>query len=750
MSNRLTAIEPPDSDTGGDHFDLRDAVSFAWREWKFIGVVAAVVMLVGVVLLLRQTPLYTATSEILLDRPREKVAGTEAILSDVNLDVAMIESQMAIIRSSVFLRRVVEKNHLAPDQSTGTAAASPPAPPHSAVLDTVRSLFPSADRTSNISVADLGSDAIPSNELGPIAALKGAISVSRVAQRGYVLGISVTDPDPTRAAQLANAVADAYLVDKLDARFEAAKRAEAWLSERLSGLRDQLRDSEEAVAQFRAAHGLVQQNGASLTQQQLSELNAKLVDARADAAQKKARVDLLSSVVAKGGSVQSIPDIGSSAALMTLRQQASTLSAQEADLLARYGAAHPLVVNIRAQQRDVERSIGAESARIAASIRNDYELARARLDTLEKSVQQATGQINVDDATAIRLRELERTAAVNKTLFEDFLQRSKVTAEQSTFEVRDARVITPAMVPQLASSPRPVRFLGVAAFVGLFLGIAGAYVRERLNAGFTTPQQVEEMLGLPVLSSVSHLRARDLTVNKAVVPIYDYPAVRPLSRYAEAIRGLRSGIRMTDVDLPPKVIQLTSAVPNEGKTTIALSLAASAAMAKIKVLVIDADLRHPTASRDLKSEKENGLVDLLMGHVEESEVVRFHEGPGYWMLPAGSHTQNPSDLLSSERMKSLIAGFRENFDLVVIDSPPVGPVTDPVVVAQFSDKIVLVVRWGSTARELIKQCVNQLPGQRKVAGVVFNHVNDREAQKYGKPAYNYYYGNRYYKGYYSA
>ncbi|HEY1796201.1 MAG TPA: polysaccharide biosynthesis tyrosine autokinase [Stellaceae bacterium] len=746
MSNRLTATDPPDVDAGGDHFELRDAVSFVWREWKFVCCIVALVMLVGVVVLLRQTPLYTATSEILLDRPREKVAGNEPILSDVNLDVPMIESQMAIIRSSVFLRRVVEKNHLAPDQAVAAAPSPPPAPHDSPVLDTVRSLFPGADPASHVSSADLGSDAIPANELGPISALKGAISVSRVAQRGYVLGISVTDPNPTRAAQLANAVADAYLVDKLDARFEAAKRAEAWLSERLSGLRDQLRDSEEAVAAFRAAHGLIQQNGTTLTQQQLSELNAKLVDARADAAQKKARVDLL----AKGGSVQSIPDIGSSAALQSLRQQLSSLSAQEADLLARYGSAHPLVVNIRAQERDVERSIGAESGRIAAGIRNDYELARSRLDTLEKAVQQATGQINADDATAIHLHELERTAAVNKTLFEDFLQRSKVTAEQSTFEVRDARVITPAMVPPSASSPRPAKFLGVAGFLGVVLGLIGAYARERLNAGFSTPQQVEDMLALPVLSSVSHLKTRDLTVNNALVPIYNYPVVRPLSRYAEAIRGLRSGIRMTDVDVPPKVIQLTSAVPDEGKTTIALSLAASAAIAKIKVLFIDADLRHPTASRDLKAEKENGLVDLLMGHVEESEVVRFHEGPGYWMLPAGSHTQNPTDLLSSDRMKSLIAGFRENFDLVVIDSPPVGPVIDPVVVAQLSDKIVLVVRWGSTARELVKQCLNHLPGQRKVAGVVFNHVNDREAQKYGRPAYNYYYGNRYYKGYYSA
>ena len=162
-------------------------------------------------------------------------------MANVNLNVAMVESQMAVIRSSVFLRRVVEKDHLSPILTPASAEPSAP-PPASPVLTTVRSLFSSSDASTPPSTADLGSEAIPANELGPIAALKSAITVSRVAQHGYVLGISVTNPDPIRAAQLANAVADAYLVDKLDTRFEAAKRAEAWLSDRLGELRNQLRD----------------------------------------------------------------------------------------------------------------------------------------------------------------------------------------------------------------------------------------------------------------------------------------------------------------------------------------------------------------------------------------------------------------------------------------------------------------------------------------------------------------------------
>lgn len=760
MTERILPLTTA-SQEADQSFDLREALSFIWRQWKFVLAVTALICAIGAVLLFQQTPLYTANVQILVNQLEQNPPGGDSALPQIIYNADMINSQMAIIRSSAFLRRVVERDHLARDPAVAVRAAEVSSSLWSGIESLFSSLLPGGvslaasprldDNAVPVdSVTAAGGDAIPANELASVRALSTDLRVSRGENDGYVITISYTSPDAARSARIANDIADAYLVDKLDARLEEAKRASSWLSDRLVTLQQQAQESEEVVANFRADHGLTQSgNGVTLTQQQLANLNADLIAARADLAQKKAQVDLLSSIAAKGGSLQDMPAITNAGALPTLRAQESALTAQEAQLLTRYDKSYPLVVNLEAQLRDVQRSVAAETERLAASIRNDYALAQAKDASLEASLRQATGQTNLDDATAVKLHELERTAEVNKTLFEDFLKQAKISQADATFEPVDARIIAPAVVPTTASSPQKTRFMAFTLFFGLLTGIGGAFGKEKLRSGFTTPKEVEDQLGLPLLASVSRLMPRDLKSDSGALLIHELPVTKPLGRYSEAIRSLRSGIHMTDVDQPPKVIQVTSAAPSEGKTTIAMSLAASGASAKLNVLFIDADLRHPSATHVFGLQKARGLVDLLLGEVAVNDVVSFNESGGYWVLSAGNKTQNPSDLLGSEKMKTLIAGFKQSYDLIIVDTPPSGPVIDPVVVAQLCDKIVYVIRWGATARELVKQSVDQLSGHRKIAGAVFNQVNEREAQKYGRYAYSYYYGTRYYNKYYS-
>ena len=438
--------------------------------------------------------------------------------------------------------------------------------------------------------------------------LRGALVVSS-SGRADILNIAITWEDPVRAAQLANAVADAYVVDQLDARLESAKRASGWLSDRLIELRGQLGDSEEAVAKFRKEHGLTRSGPTvALNDQQLSDLNGKLIAARTDAAEKKARVDFLADLAAGKKTLVSLPDSLASASgvMAALRSKLADASQREADLLSRYSSSHPAVVNVAAEKRDIERSIAAETQRIAESVKSDYVLAKARLDALQKSMDEATGQGALDNDDAVKLRELERTAAVNKSLFEDFLQKAKITDEQSTFRANDVRVIMPAQ-PGGQSFPNSRKILLLALFAGLGLGVGGAITLEKLKAGFTTPREVEEALGIPVLASVRLMRKSELIKEGKTVPVPFYQLHHPVSPFSESIRTLRSSIHMSDVDQPPKVIHVTSARPGEGKTTIAVSLAISAASAGRKVALVDADLRHPAVSRFFRLEQEKGL-----------------------------------------------------------------------------------------------------------------------------------------------
>ena len=752
MLNRLFPLNVPETASGDRALDLWEIISFAWRRWTFIATVAGLTLVIGALYILNETPYYTASADILLEPRRDRAPGETT--TDINIDFAVVESQVAIIRSSVFLQRVVEKEHLYFDPEFGSIHERPQQ--SISILQRIRSALPTipyipflnAQPEPLLQANEPKSPVSENNIIAAVNALRSALSVTRGTQL-YILTVSVTSVDPGRAARLANAVADGYVVEKLDARFEAAKRASAWLSDRLVELRTQLRQSEEAVTQFRSEHGLIRSGtNVTLNQQQLSELNAKLVAARAETSEKKARLDLLVSIEAKGGDVQSLPDVASvSSAIMSLRAQLAAISQREADLLARYSNQHPLVVNIRAERRDVEKAIAAEAKRISAKVKNDYELAKAREAAIDKSVREVTGQTGIDDKTAITLRELERTAAVNKSLFEEFLQKAKLTQEQSTFEARDARIITPALPPGSPSSPRVFRSLVIVLFLGVILGVGSSIALEKLNTGFRTPHQVEQELELPLLASIYHLGRNDRMVDNQVIPIPLCPIRAPLSRFSEAMRTLRSGIQMSDVDNPPKIVQVTSTLPDEGKTTVALSLAASAAVSNVKVLFIDADMRHPSASHFFSLQNSKGLVDLLLFNARPDDIIVRNASTNLWVLAAGSDTQSPTDLLSSERMKSLLEICKKSFDFVVIDSPPVGPVSDPLIISRYVDKAVYVIHWGRTPREMVKYSVQQFSGHKQIAGVVLNFVNESEARKYGKHAFPYYYTNTYKKYY---
>ena len=722
---------------GSDAIDLRQLQDFFWRRWKLILAAAVAAMALAFFVLLTIAPRYTATAQVLLDPTKVKIFGAENVLPELNLETTVVDSQILIIQSSNMLQRVVEKEKLTADPEFGQA-------PRAGLFSLLLGLFTSGEGEKVPPARPDG--ATPADILSSIGRLRVALDVTRL-KGTYILSIAVTSQDPVRATRLANAVADAYIDDQLEARYEAAKRASVWLAERMEGLQDQLRLSEEAVSAFRKEHHLQATGGGdgkiTISDQQLSDLNAKLIAARADVAGKRAKYEQAIQVTTHGGNLQAISDVIHSGVISSLRVQQADVARKEADLSAHYGDQHPLVINTRAERRDLERSISAEVQRILVTLKNDYDVAKSCEELLQASLDQATGRTGQDNGVAVRLRQLERVNTANKTLFDNFLSRTNITREQTAFEEREARVISPATNPGAPSFPKKGLVEALAGVVGLLLGVGGSVALEMLNSGFTTPRELEEKLGHPVLAAIPLLADKDRKIDNEVVDPGHYLVAKPLSRYAEVVRAIRVGIRMADVDNPAKIILVTSAIPNEGKSTLAQSLAFSAMKAGERVLLIDGDLRHPSLSKSFGLETKPGLVDFLTGAVPFEDALSLQDGLTF--LPAGMKSQNPPDLLGSARFRRLIEKLREVFDYIIIDSSPVAPVIDAKVLSTVADKVVFAVRWQSTRRELVASHIEFFADSHKLAGVALNMVDEAKAPRYG--AYAHYTGY-YYKKYY--
>ncbi len=430
-----------------------------------------------------------------------------------------------------------------------------------------------------------------------------------------------------------------------------------------------------------------------------------------------------------------------------LRTQDADLARQEADQLTRYGPEHPSIVKLKAERGDLRRQINREVARVVLTLKTDYEFALKKEQSLEASLQELTGSDNRNDQAVIRLRELERDAQSNRVLYESLLNRFKEAEQQTSLQNAESRIIAPALKPSTPSYPNKKRFMILALLSGLAFGIGTALLLEHIENGFTTIEQVEQTLQLPVLAMVPQLSERDRTIEDRVVPIAEYVAMRPLSRFGESIRSVRVSTQMSNVDDPPKLVLVTSSVPSEGKTTMMLSLAASAAAAGQNTLLIDCDLRHPSMSKYFSVHERPGLTDLLWGRVQAEDVFLRGPIPLMTLLPAGTTTRHPPDILGSERLRSLLNSVRQAYDCVFIDAPPLTPVIDSALLSKLADKIIFVIRWRTTPRDIVARAVQSIDDPRqKIAGVVVNHTQLGMLSSYA-PYYNYY--HKKYQAYYT-
>ena len=729
----------------GDVLDLRGLWLVLRRRGGVVATTVCLILAVTIVSLILIEPRYSATAVVLIDPRQQRVISAEAVLSGIGADAAAVESQVEVIESPTLALRVIEREKLESD---------PEFVERGMVARLAELLF--------IGRHPPGQDEAARLRAAVIDALRERM---RVKRRGltYVLEITVTSQSPQKAARLANAVADEYLAGQLAAKYRATKRASLWLGSRLEELREQVRGAERAVEGYKAEHNLVSVGaGENLLEQQIAEINQQMILARAKTAEARAKYQQVREATGAGGAAPGIAEALGSLVVTNLRTQFAEAARRAAELGARYGGQHPSVTATRAEVGDLQRQIDAELARILSGVRNEYEVAVGREASLEASLAELKKEAARWGESTVRLRELEREAQALRTVYEQFLARSKETLEQQSLQIADAEIISPAIVPMRPSYPRKLLVLAVAGAGSLLIGLSLAFTLEHLDPGFRSIEQVEAYLGLPCLGVLPLIAGQAVpaqpgppTAGRATPrswlkaeegradALMRVLAEQPLSAFAEAVRTVRVGLRFADRGRGVQVLAIVSALPGEGKSTIAANLALALKAAGERVALVDGDLRNPALTRALAPHAERGLMDVLRGALPLENVLVQDAATGLVVLPCvrTGAVVNAAELIETGHFDMVLERLRLAFDHVIVDAAPLLPVVDGRAIVDRVDGALLVVEWGRTDRAAVQEAIRTLAGNAdRVTGAVLSKVATGAYQYYGVGGYGGTYG----------
>ena len=706
------------------------------RKWHLIGIIVIVVGLVAL-LLAQLTPQYRATALVMLDTRKAKVTNTTDVLSGLMTDVSAIQTEIEVLRSASLLGKVVDRLHLESDPEFG-------APVPSAIDDLVSGIRASLAEWFPSNLAEKRPVANDGRRERAIGGLEHSLLV-QPRGRSYVIAASVDSIEPQKAKQIVDTVTDYYIIDQLNAKFDANKRATEWLDERVGELRRGVAAADRAAADFRQRSGLTIGKDTTVISQSLSELNSQLIQARAQRADRESRLIALQRGQRDPAQLGGITEVVGNPLIASLRAQEAEVGRRVGDLAQRYGDNHPRLLQARAELGQIQSRIGAEIAKITGSVQGDAEAAKAKEAELQTQVDLLQREAGGQGQNASKLRELEREAQTSRAVYEDFLKRFKELREQQDIQQPDARVLSAAAVPTTPVYPRYGLSLVFALAVGLALGVMIILVMERLDGGFRSSDQLEAMTGRPTIGMVPSLSRLSLGKLKPA----RMASEKPTSAYAEALRSVYTAIALGSLDKPPRVIMVTSALPAEGKSTFIASLAALLAQSNRnkKIVLVDCDLRRSSLIESLNLKETGGTIDEYLSGAKPLETVLGRdEATGLYYLPARHNTPNSAEVLSSNTMHEFVTSLAQAYDLVLMDSPPLMAISDARVLAQLADYIVFLVRWERTPRAIALNALQLLRDLKKGIGVALVQVNVRRHARYGYGDYGYYYSK--YKSYY--
>jgi succinoglycan biosynthesis transport protein ExoP len=755
----LTALEDQTASAGDGSLqptvDLREMARILRRRWRGVAVPPLALAVLALIYIVSSTTLYTATSTVLVD-PRRSTAieSNQAALSMSNFgtDDATIESETLLIQSVAILQRVVEKLKLTED---------PEFIPTPGLLDPIKHLLSSSGPATGASPEDAA-------KARSVDILQKRMKVTRQGTT-FLVDINISSESPRKAADIANAVAEGYFEEQVRAKNEATRIASNWLNGQIDGLKSRVGAAEKAVEDFRSANNLTVSQGVTVNDQQITDLNNQLVAARVQTAEARAKFDQAQQLSKSGSDPGGFSAAISSDIVSKLRAQYADIAKNEADLTSKYGPRHPLVANVHAQLRDTQRLINEEIQRILQSTRHDYDVARSREASLQQSFDQLQGVSGSSGQAQVRLRELQREAEANRTLYESYLARYKESTAQESLEMPDSHVVTRASIPIAPSWPKSMLVLGLALTLGLGVGFVVAFLADYLDQRVKTLEQAERLSGVPTLAALPLVGARELaklakrgrselgrynpratTLLPATLqpPLMRYALEAPGTFFAEAIRAIRLALQRTMRVTPIKVVLVTSALENEGKTTLAANLAQSIAMLGIRTLLIDGDLRNPQLTRSLCPHADTGLLEVAMDRAAPEKAILVDRSTGLSILPSTTTKQADliTELMFSERIVDVLDHLRHRYELIIIDSPPLVPLVDGRALAELADRIILALAWDQTPGEVLAHTIDLLaPVHDRILGTVLTRV-DLSRLRF----YDYYRSSAYLKPYGTA
>ncbi len=714
-----------------DALDLREMMRTVWRNRRVVALLTFVQLMLAVWYVASATPYYSATAKVMLDTSEEKVIDLQSVVGGLSSDYEMINTQIEVMQSRNLLDRVVAKLELEKDPEFNPDLLPDEEGPLDAVTGAVRGAVSALfDLIRGPQTQERPASPLAATEYTPeflrrqtaIDILQGSVMVTNV-DGSYVFEITAVTEDPMKSAAIANAVADQYILDQLEVKFEATQQATTWLSQRVAELKDQLEKAERAVKDHSAAASLVSEEALAAKERQIKELRERL-DGMTD------RIAQLRDRRAQAGVRLADGDRAGAAALLGDR----SLTAMARDLETA-GDAAPEALRARFDAR-------AQSALKALDA--EIERAEGQAQLMRDSIARLEEEVRVQSRDLVELLQLQREAEASRLIYEHFLSRMKETSVQQGIQQADARVLSPAIAPAFASEPRTRRIIAVALVGGLLVSIVIVLIIAQLRTTIQSREELEALTGETVMGVIP---AGSTRKRKALM---EYMVRKPSSKLAEAIRNLRTAILMSDLDSPPQVVMVCSSAQGEGKTTTALLLAQNSAMLGRRVLAIECDLRRNVFRSYFDADRKPGLMAVLSGQASLDDAIIRDPATGLHVIAGERSEVNAADVFSSDRFGELMAEMRGRYDHIFVDTPPVLAVPDARVISRHVDAILFAVKWNSTTREMVTVSLDLFRQvNAHITGLVLTQADTRRMARYGYYGYGYGHGQRRSERYYS-